>query len=790
MLFTAHPVPADEGSAAVEKFAQCVGLVSNRGKPRFIRERAEAAYAVVSAAEPSGLWRVALTISAATMEAAETLCALVAGSLDLADVPGHLVVRGISDGAGVQQVSNSDDLLADLDWSLVTTEVVSALLRPPMREIPGIRAVPYTHFDYNSESCPDKSDPAINFGTILDALDSEAGPFDVPLSTLNRHACVFGATGSGKTWALAPIAAQLIKLNIPVAVLEETKDEWTENLLRELDGSDHAVSKIAPGGVDSDYLPVSLNPLAPAMAVIDGELRVYPLATHAERLRSQLCAAFQAVPPLPQIFGKAITLAYRRKGLLMHLSEQDVSLGRELTFPSMSDVRLAAMDVVVENGYKGEVLSNVMAMVDIRLGSLLEGPGGEFLEYGHPLSIEKLSLSNTVLCLNFVADDAAKMLLSTTFLTASSEYWWLVNHYSKRAEHGKPVGGLRKAIIGDEFHRVAPFAYPGAPWEGSVKVLSDALAEDRAYGIAYIISDQSPTALIPGVIKNTALKVVKRLVDRDDRTAIAGSMNLSQDQEEILVGLDKSVAIVHSDGMDNPIRIRSLKPKSVDSNHLVENEYQAAPTMDKACAAACRTLCTRDTFHGSDVIAARKGLVLISELAVISHLFGYTVRSPSQEWFNRVLRSIDVMSDQFQCAIGRLATQAVRRRCSVIVKIYTPRDLQEHITATLLRLLRQTGEGCPPEPQWRTDAIDWDTTPPRPDAGIMETIFIGDAGSHGVLRHSEPKRSLSPVEDAIYDTSGKALTRPFSEHVSACLNALHADPRLESALARFGEETA
>ena len=33
----------------------------------------------------------------------------------------------------------------------------------------------------------------------------------------------------------------------------------------------------------------------------------------------------------------------------------------------------------------------------------------------------------------------------------------------------------------------------------------------------YIIADQSPTALIPGVIKNTALKLVKRLVDRDDR---------------------------------------------------------------------------------------------------------------------------------------------------------------------------------------------------------------------------------------------------------------------------------
>ena len=813
VAFTATPVDERYGISRVNEFNDESRLKERRDSPDLVEvERLRAAYRTLRGALGRGLWRVAIQVASTDLSNVELMLDLLASGLDFTEQPIALDLND-EDPTG-QRVH--------LDWSLLPADVACALVRPPAREIPGVRVVPFTSFDYCAETQPDLAADGsvlsgVRLGNILDGAGSHAGVLEVPLSTLNRHTCVFGATGSGKTWMLAPIADQLIRMGLSIAVLEETKDEWMAILLGQLQGANIPLFKIMPGSVDNDDLPVSLNPLIPATTARDGATYIYPLATHAERLRYQLCAAFRAEPPLPQIFGRAISLSYTRKGIPAHLAGRIPVDYDELSFPTMSDLRIAAMEVVEANGYRGEVLANVMGAVDIRLGSLLDGPGGEFLERGHPLDIACLAASNVVLCLDLVYDDAAKMLLSTTFLTANSEYWWLKNWLARQNGDTRSQR-LHKVIIGDEFHRVAPYAYPGAPWEASVKLLSDALAEDRGYGIGYIIADQSPTALIPGVIKNTALKLVKRLVDRDDRDVIAHSINMSEDQEVALVSLDKSMAVAHADGMDYPLRIEQVRPKPEIAEAGVKARIRR-PIAKNACV-ACDQLCTRDIFTQSLTADAEKALTLLCEVAIISHMRGFGLAAPTARWRQLALRGVNVGSAEFRCALGKMVTAAVRRRSVVIPERYTMSELAEHVFDKLIAVCEEKDAGCRPEIRWRAGPYVWGSirfglinkshllydSPDLPhpntkswaenglvlhgenwhdqreevenyfrDRRTIRIIAFGEAGSRGVLRPSTP-RNVSPVEDAMYEVS--ARSGAVTEHVKSSLQLLNADMRL------------
>lgn len=59
--------------------------------------------------------------------------------------------------------------------------------------------------------------PALEFGAaVLDGTAYAAAPVKIPLSTMNRHGLVAGATGTGKTKTLQLMAEQLVEQGVPV----------------------------------------------------------------------------------------------------------------------------------------------------------------------------------------------------------------------------------------------------------------------------------------------------------------------------------------------------------------------------------------------------------------------------------------------------------------------------------------------------------------------------------------------------------------------------------------------
>jgi DNA helicase HerA-like ATPase len=144
-----------------------------------------------------------------------------------------------------------------------------------------------------------------------------------------------------------------------------------------------------------------------------------------------------------------------------------------------------------------------------------------------------------------MGDDADKCFTMALLLNFMYEY--------RQAQHesrGSPESaGLDHLAIFEEAHRVLRAAPPGMAGSGNPQakmgeMFADILAEIRAYGQGLAIIDQVPAKLVPDALKNTNLKIIHRLVARDDRETMAGTLALTAEQTEVIARLKVGQAIV------------------------------------------------------------------------------------------------------------------------------------------------------------------------------------------------------------------------------------------------------
>ena len=79
------------------------------------------------------------------------------------------------------------------------------------------------------------------------------------------------------------------------------------------------------------------------------------------------------------------------------------------------------------------------------------------------------------------------------------------------------------------------------------KALSAMLSEMRSYGQGMLLVDQVPSRLITDSIKNTNMKIVHRLISKDDKQVMAWSMALRGEQEDVISVLGAGEAIICGD---------------------------------------------------------------------------------------------------------------------------------------------------------------------------------------------------------------------------------------------------
>jgi hypothetical protein len=674
---------------------------------RFDASRAERRLAELDAFREAGLWNVRVLAGAATEQELRLIAPVLVGSVDLAAHPYRLrsaeEPRDLADALASKLADPVDG--AQVPFA-ATAGALAALTGLPRGEVPGVRVLDPTSFDVTSETMNEavsalsaemsadgdpRAEAAIDLGAILDGQDRRVGRFRVPLATLNRHAFVTGATGSGKSQTVRHMLEQLTGVGIPWLAIEPVKSEYAAMAGRIADNGH--ITVINPS--DPAAVPLSVNPLEPEPG--------YPVQAHIDMVRALFLAAFDAREPFPQIISQALQRAYEDCGWDPVTGAGRPGARAAPAVPTLAQLQRAALGVIGDVGYGRELQADVRGFVDVRLRSLRTGSAGRFFEGGHPADIAELLRRNVVLAIEDVANDEDKAFLIGTLIIR------LVEHLRMRARTA-PADGLTHVIVIEEAHRLLRASREGASGH-AVELFASLLAEIRAYGEGIMVVEQIPAKLLPDVIKNTALKVLHRLPANDDREVVGAAMNLDADQSRQVVSLRPGVAAVFADGMDRPLRIRV--PFGGSKERLEQAHDRSVPVRGRrssACGPVCVTgrACNLLELRAADLLAASPEdawLRIWAEALVLAFL---TNRPLPVVPASLRARWAELDQRLRECLLATAVDRSLLGRAIAVRAYYDPVRLTSAAAETALRLLDGgKGAGAPPGPDWVIPQLKW-----------------------------------------------------------------------------------
>jgi hypothetical protein len=660
-------------------------------RSRFESDRMARRLGELDAFREAGLWNVRVLVGAADAEQLSLIGPMLVGSADLSSHPYRLRgpdrARDLADALAGKMNDPVDGSAAPF---AATAGVLAALTGLPRREVPGVRVLDIGYFDVTAES---SGTDEISVGTILDGQDRVVGDLGVPLATLNRHALITGATGSGKSQTVRHLLEQLTRAGIPWLVVEPVKSEYAVMAGR-IAGSGAELTIINPA--DPGAIPLAVNPLAPEPG--------FPVQAHIDMVRALFLAAFDAREPFPQIMSQALQRVYESCGWDPVTGSRQPGAAAPPAVPTLAQLQAAALEVIADVGYGPELQADVRGFVDVRLRSLRTGSAGRFFEGGHPADISELLRRNAVLAIEDVANDEDKAFLIGTLIIR------IVEHLRLRART-QPTAGLQHVIVIEEAHRLLRAGREGASAH-AVELFASLLAEIRAYGEGLVIAEQIPAKLVPDVVKNTALKIVHRLPASDDRQLVGATMNLDAEQSRQVVSFPPGIAAVFADGMDRPLRIRV--PFGGASERAARPDELAEPPMAGRRSAACGPSCTDDRactlleLRSADLLAGTPEdawLRVWTEATVLAFL----TNSPlpvvpvalRQRW-----SGLD--SRLRECLLATAIERAAAARARAVRTSFDPRELIAAVARSALRLLNGgKGAGTKVGSDWVIPQLQW-----------------------------------------------------------------------------------
>ncbi|MFI7641064.1 ATP-binding protein [Nonomuraea sp. NPDC049400] len=655
-------------------------------RSRFDAERAERRMQELDAFREAGLWNVRVLAGGATAEELRQIAPVLVGSVEMSQHPyrlrsSHGAAYTLPEALAITMQDPADGAAAPF---AATAGALAALAGLPRREVPGVRVLESGFFDVTSEA----DGGELELGEILDGQDRAVGTFRVPLATLNRHAFVTGATGSGKSQTVRHLLEQLSRARIPWLAIEPAKSEYAAMAGR-VDEPITVINPSAPDGV-----PFSINPLEPEPG--------YPVQAHIDMVRALFMAAFDAEEPFPQIMSLALQRVYEATGWDVVTGGAVPGSNVPPSVPTLEQLQQHAMDVIKEIGYGREVQADVEGFISLRLRSLRVGSAGRFFEGGHPADIGGLLERDVVLAIEDVANDEDKAFLMGTLIIR------IVEHLRMRARREKSHE-LRHVIVIEEAHRLLRDRGHGRASTHAVELLAGLLAEIRAYGEGIVVAEQIPTKLVSDVVKNTALKVVHRLPAEDDRKLVGAAMNLSDEQSRHVVSLQPGSAAVFADGMDRPLRVR------VPLGESREKVLPGPPPpirgrRSAACGSACRTgqACTLVELREADVLADAPEwawLRIWCDTVVLAFVSNRPLPGVPRALASA---SSDLPARRRECLLATLIERSVQRRAWSLRSWFDPSLLTEKAAETATRLLAGLeGGGERPGASWVIPQVRW-----------------------------------------------------------------------------------
>jgi hypothetical protein len=351
-------------------------------------------------------------------------------------------------------------------------------------------------------------------------------------------------TGSGKSSTCRWLLLQLWKEHrIPFLVIEPGINPSYRSLLASEIGDDLRVFTVG----NENVAPLRLNPLAVPQGI--------PAQQHIDAIFNLFSGSFSLHPPLPYVLRDALQRLYVERG--WDLIRGTPPPSRPNDAPQIVDLLHSVQSVIQESQWSGELRQNVIASLEVRLRSLTFGSKGLLFSASEATSFESLLERPTILEFDALTDDDEKLFVAGILLVRVAQHW---------RRMGLSQGRLRHITVVEEAHRLLRAAVETAGTEIAnprgriVALFSDMLAELRGFGAGWIIAEQVPAKLAPEVIKNTNLKILHRLVAKDDRDLVGSTANLTEDQQRKLARLSSGEAVAYAEGSNSASLVRVPNP--------------------------------------------------------------------------------------------------------------------------------------------------------------------------------------------------------------------------------------
>jgi DNA helicase HerA-like ATPase len=724
-------------------------------------EWAAAWYGELARAGPGGAWEIEIAAAAATLDEARAVGACLCAAAQLAmptyriaplDDPSNLpavsspAAGGRATGIGDRDSAEESPLPALVSPFMTTAAAAATLIRPPLGELPGVRAVSEPTFDVAVDDGPHETEEmsaaagTLEIGSVLDRFGAAAGACRLPQESLQRHTFVCGATGGGKSQTVRTLLEGLSRLPCPVPwlVIEPAKAEYARMAGRLKGATMDRVLVIRPG--ETGAAPAGLNPLEPASLQPGDPARTFPLQGHADLVRALFLAAFRADEPFPQVLSRALEDCYRRAGwdlvtglgrpaqlAALHARVRPAAGAWLPRLPTLGDLQSSARQVVDDIGYDEDIKKRVRGFVDVRVGSLRTGAAGRFFEGGHPLDVAALLDTNAVIEIESLTNDSDKAFVMGVVLIRIFEH--LLLEERERFDRSGGDAPLRHVLVIEEAHRLLRRTDDDSPAAHALELFASMLAEVRAYGEGLVIAEQVPSKILADVIKNTAVKVMHRLPAQDDRDAVGATMNLTDEQSRYVVSLKPGQAAVFADGMDRPLLVQITKGWQAESAKGASSQVPLVPGRRRAtaCGAPCRTgsPCQLSTIADADAVLREHPLLIFwAEAACVAHVVGVPAPELRPSSGTRYLAALARREPRLAlCALASAIEHSVGARYARLADSYDPDGLAVHLADVGAAVLRGEGvDGCEKDAgRWRAGQLRFtdlfDESGDRPDGG-------------------------------------------------------------------------
>lgn len=426
----------------------------------------------------------------------------------------------------------------------LTSSEMGCLSSPPLEEYSGIEVIPPVRFGVETNQNFRTGEDLVRIGAILDRGEPVGRDLFIRRPDLTKHGIIVGVTGAGKTNTCFSLLEQVWDegKGVPFMVIESAKSEYRA-LLKNPKFKGLRVFSVG----DETISPIRLNPFQVPKGIL--------VQSHIDYLQALFGAAFVLYPPMPYVLAMSIQRVYEDRGWDLTRNVNSRGEDSPSCFPTLDDLIVTVRKVSDGMGYEGEIRSNIKAGLEGRLNQLRIGGGkGIMLNCRESLPDEDLFKSPCILELKQLVSDEEKAFLIGLLLIRLYEF------YESKGHSGD--GTLKHVTLIEEAHRLlknvstAQGGDSANPQGKAIEVFANLLAEIRAFGEGIFMAEQIPTKLAPEVLKNTNLKLIQRLVAKDDREAVGATMNLSEEQLVALTTLRPGQAVTYLEGMEKPVLLQ------------------------------------------------------------------------------------------------------------------------------------------------------------------------------------------------------------------------------------------